>query len=443
MTDRSRSSWTPPPLAPEVATVDAGDVLFSSSRRFAIRTADRRRDAPFLAWLEDATDRLERAVGHPLPAAAGSPFLVVVRRDAPAPRIVRRLHTGSGGLAQTLQLDRPEELSPADILADSVALMAARYVAIRQPPDERDRAPMAPPDWLGAGLAGTLYAGPRQAAQRRALEAWSRAADPPLAVLLGPEPPRPPHTARDFWTTLVAWLRRRPDFPALCDRLFREAARGGLAAIEDIARMLDPAWTATDLEQEWDLALASLRRQELPLADSDARRAARLREALRLTPGRIPFDLPPDAPESVTPDVLLQRYGEPWSARLAAAMLAGVERLPIPRGSELERVAVAYRAVLADLARPVPGGGPLGAVHRAIARWALRRRLERADRELDDLEAICAAEEALPDPFSARPSVPPAAGMPAPSGAAAVRHSASSASHNRRSTAVQEYSIST
>lgn len=376
------------------------EAIFSSTRRFALRTDDRARDAGFLVWVEEVAGRLERAMGEPLPAGSGWPLLVEVRRgpsNAP-PAVVRRLHPDSRGMGQTLILEQPDAVPPADILAAAVSLMLARHVAIRQPADERDRAPLPAPDWFAAGLAGTLFGPPRLAFQRRAFEQWRRGEDPPLASLVAAGLPERPFEQMPAWTAFVAWLRRRPDFRAVSDRILRAAARREALSPAEVAATLNAAWTARDLAQEWDLAMAALSRLESPWSESPLRLALRLRAAVRVAAAEAPFEPPPEAPAVITPEALRLARGQPWSRQAAAWMLAAVERVPVGGDADLAKVAHRYRAVLHTLAQPAPEGWLWGWLRRRASNWALSRHIAEATRALDDREALLAAEDAAAAP---------------------------------------------
>jgi len=383
---------SPVPIAGPTATPE---VLFSSSRRFALRTCERARDAPLLAMLEDVAARLEEALGAPLPAPAGRPWLVIVERDAGAgpPRAVREADLGTRGLGRTLRLVRPEELPPSTILVGIVAGLVARHVAKHQPPAEADSSPRWPPEWLAAGLAGTLYPGPRQAWLRRAADEWSAGQDPPLGQLLAVEIGGADEHMLPFLTALVAWLRRLPSFPRLADHLLRAAAAGTSPSCAELAAAIQPGWSSRDLEQAWDLALASLRRIETPWSEPRPRRIARLRSALLLSPAHIPLMLPPDVSPPLTPRDLVRADGAAWVPPLATQMQSALNRIPLGDDPDLLEVAALYRSVLRSLMDA--DRSPLDAVVRPLRRFMLTNRLSEAEQRLDDLEALAAAEEEL------------------------------------------------
>ncbi|MCX7819432.1 MAG: hypothetical protein N2652_09545 [Kiritimatiellae bacterium] len=384
---------TAPPAPPPVT-----EVVFSSTRRVALRTADRARDVPLLALVEDLLARLEESLGEPFPAPPGHPWLVIVEREPAtnSPRAIRVADLNTRGMGRTLRLIRPEELPPSAILVSLVATMVARHVASRQPPAEADAAPRWPPEWFAAGLAGTLYPAPRQAWLRRAAEEWSTARDPPLEELLTVPPGHADERTLPFHTALVNWLRRRPDFPRIADQLLRAAAAGRPIGPVELATAIDASWTARDLAQAWDLALGGLRRLETPWGESTLRRIARLRETLRLDHGEIPVALPPETPVPLSAADLLRAADQPWVPPLAAQMLAALNHLPLGAEPELNEIAADHRRVLEALT--VDSAGQLDRLFRAVHRSAMLRRLASAEQRLDDLEALAAAEEPTTTP---------------------------------------------
>jgi hypothetical protein len=402
-----------PPVGGVVTAAPAPVVHFSTTQRFACRGADSLTTVPFLTWIEEVADRLERALGEPLPAGRGRPMLFVLIRDpaSPAARIRRELSSGSAGLGQVVRIANPELAEPADVLAACVSMMVARHVAARQSPGARDASPVTAPDWFACGIAGTLYAVPRLALQRRALDAWSRGADRPLTGLLGPAPPGEPFAPLAEWTTLVAWLRARPGFPGMARQLMQTWADGKAVDPEDLARRLDSAWSARDMAQQWDLAIAAARQIDAPWLLTSADLAARLRAAIRLARDRVPLVLPDDVADPITPAILLARRGEPWSLALARTMLANVDLIPAGRDPALAGAANRYRGVLYALMQPLPRG-PAGWFRRYPGGWNLRRSLARADREFDDLEALLAAGLDPNAPPEGAPSAPAGAGAP-------------------------------
>lgn len=403
-----------PPVGGVVTAAPVPVVHFSTTQRFACRGADSLTTVPFLTWIEEVADRLERALGEPLPAERGRPMLFVLAQDPaqPAARIRREMSSGSAGLGQVVRIANPERAEPADVLAACVSMMVARHVAARQPFAARDARPVTAPDWFACGIAGTLYSVPRLALQRRALDAWSRGVDRPLAGLLGPAPPGEPFAPLAEWTTLIAWLRARPGFPGMARQLMQTWADGKAVDPEDLARRLDPAWSARDMAQQWDLAIAAARQIDAPWRLTSADLAARLRAAIRLARDQVPLVLPDDVPDPITPATLLEHRGEPWSLALARTMLANVDLIPAGRDPALAGAANRYRGVLYALMQPVPRG-PAGWIRRYPGGWSLRRSLARADREFDDLEALLAAGlDPNAPPSGTRRT--PAADMPPP-----------------------------
>lgn len=343
-------------------------------------------------WIEEVADRLERALGVPLPARRGRPMLFVLSHDpaSPGAQIRRETSRESAGLGQVVRIANPEKADPADVLAACVSMMVARYVAAGQPPAARDAHPLTAPDWFACGLAGTLYSVPRQAFQRRTLEAWSRGSDRPLTDILGPAPPGEPFAPMAEWATLVAWLRARPGFPGTARELMRVWADGNAVDAASLARRLDAAWSALDMAQQWDLAIAAARQFDAPWRLTSADLAARLRAAIRVSRDRVPLVLPDDVPDPITPATLLARRGVPWSLVVARTMLANVDSIPSGRDPALAGAANRYRGILYALMQPVPRG-PAGWIRRSAGGWSLRRSLAWADREFDDLEALLAA----------------------------------------------------
>ncbi len=381
-----------PTSAPPAAV--ASEVLFSASRRFALRTRDRARDMPLLALREDVAWRLEEALGEPMPAPAGRPWLVIVERgpEAGPPRAMREADLNTRGMGRTLRLVQPEELPPSVILVGIVAGMTARHVAGRQAPEEADSTPRWAPEWFAAGLAGTLYPTPRQAWLRQAAAEWSAARDPPLETLLAIGIGRADERILPFLTALVAWLRRLPNYPHLADRILRSAAAGAPMGPAELAAAVNPSWSARDLAQMWDLALGGLRRIEAPWAEPRERRIARLREAVTLTHGEIPLALPPDVPAPLHPRDLVRADGAAWVPPLAAQMHAALNRVPLGDDPALLDVASDLRRVLATLVET--DAGPLDRLVRRLRRGPMLQRLDLVERRLDDLEAIAAAEAA-------------------------------------------------
>ncbi len=382
-------------------------VHFSTTQRFAAQGIDPLQTVPFLAWLEEVAGRLERALGERLPAERGQPLVFVLEGDPAATNVPirREILAGSRGLGQVVRISNPERADPAEVLAAAVSMMVARHVAARQTPAARDARPALAPDWFACGLAGSLYAAPRLALQRRALDAWTREADPPLESVLGPGPADSPFAPLAEWTSLVAWLRTRSDFVELAGWLMDAWAAGRTIDAGRLAARLNPAWKARDLAQQADLAIAAARRSDVPWRLTAADLAARLREALALPRDRIPIVLPEDVADPIDIRVLIDRRREPWARAVAHAMRLAVDQIPAGQDPALSRVANAYRGILDPLRQPVEGHAPgwFGA-------WRLRRRLAAADREFDDLEALIAAGRDVPLPEAPREAPDPAGG---------------------------------
>lgn len=390
---------------PPVATVTSTPpfvVHFSTTQRFAARGADSMQTVPFLAWLEEVAVRLERALGEPLPAERGRPILFILTADPGTTNawIRREVRTGSAGLGQIIRVMNPEKADPAEVLAASVSMMVARHVAARQAPGARDERPAVAPDWFTGGLAGSLYPSPRLALQRRMLDLWMLDGDRTLDALFGPAPGGTPFAFLPEWTTLVAWLRIRPAFPVLAGRLMDDWAAGRTLDTRGLAARIDTGWTARDLAQEWDLAIAAVRQTDAPWKLTPADLATRLREAIRTSRNRVPFVLPDDVADPITIHTLTQRRGEPWSRMLAQAMLLSVDQIPVGRDDALNRAVNGYRGVLYALMQPAPAGPAAW-----FDGWRLRRSLAAAERNFDDLEAVIAADPEAPAP--APPAVAP------------------------------------
>jgi hypothetical protein len=382
-------------------------VHFSTTQRFAAQGLDSLQTVPFLAWLEEVAGRLERALGESLPAERGQPLVFVLGGDPAGTRahIRREILSGSRGFGQVVRISNPERAEPAEVLAAAVSMMVARHVAARQPPDARDARPALAPDWFACGLAGSLYAVPRLVLQRRALDAWMREADPPLESILGPGPAASPFAPLAEWTTLVAWLRTRSDFADLAGWCMNAWAAGQTVDTGRLAARLNPAWTARDLAQQFDLAIAVARRSDVPWRMTAADLAARLREAIAPSRDRTPIVLPEDVADPIDIRVLIDRRHEPWARAVAHAMRMSIDQIPVGQDPALNRVVNAYRDILDPLRQPVAGHVPgwFGA-------WRLRRRLEAADREFDDLEALVAAGPEVPVPAAPRAAPDPAQG---------------------------------
>ncbi len=376
---------TPPATA-------SSEVLFSASRRFALRTPDRARDTPLLALLEDLARRIEETLAEPLPSPPGRPWLVIVERgpEAGPPRAIREADLDTRGMGRTLRLVQPEELPPSVILVGIVAGMTGRHVSKRQAPDDANSTPRWAPEWFAAGLAGTLYPAPRQAWLRHAAAEWAAARDPPLDTLLAIEMGRADEHSLPFLTAFMAWLRRFPNFPKLADRILRSAATGTPMGPAELATAINPAWSARDLAQMWDLALAGLRRIEAPWAEPRERRIARLREAITLSRGEIPLALPPDTPVPLHPRDLVRADGAAWVPPLAAQMHSAMNRVPLGNDPDLLEIAADLRSVLAALIQAETS--PLARLAHRLRRGPMLRRLDLVERRLDDLEAIAAAE---------------------------------------------------
>ncbi|MBM4155811.1 MAG: hypothetical protein FJ221_12400 [Lentisphaerae bacterium] len=396
--------------APPSTAAPPGIVHFSTTQRFAALGADPLQTVPFLAWVEEVAERLERALGAPMPAERGRPLVFVLSADPAggAAAIRRELQADGRGFGQVVRIANPDRAEPAEVLAAAVSMMAARYVAARQPPAVRGARPALAPDWFACGLAGSLYSGPRLTLQRRALDAWLEGKDPPLASLLGPGPAAAPFAPLAEWTVLVSWLRLRPDFPAVAGGLLDAWAAGQDVDAARLAARLDTAWSARDLAQQIDLAYASARRVDVPWRLTPSDLAARLRECLRVPHARVPIVLPDDVADPIDIHALVTRRSEPWARTVAQAMLMSIDQIPVGRDGTLTRAVNAYRGVLRRLAQP-GHDGVTGGIVRRIGTWRLRRALASADRRFDDLEAVRAAGPEAPAPPGPAPAADPAA----------------------------------
>jgi hypothetical protein len=363
-------------------------VIVSPTRRFLVDTDDRRRDADLPLWLESIADRIEQALGDPLPADSARPLVVVIRRNPQWPAGCRRqLHRNSSGLGQTLRVNRPEEVPTLEFLGAVTSLLLARYVALHQSSTDRDRRPAVPPEWLAVGLAGTLFPAPRQSSIWRAVREWEAERDPPVEMLFNVSDLH--QTTWDpapYWVTWVAWLRREKMLRAFCAHAFRSTAEGQTCTLPHLVRWVDPMWTVRDFRQHWDLVLASFRRLEVPWKETDVDRLNRIRRALALTRADWPHAWPSGVSEPITPETLVSQYGEAWVGVAAGWMLTQLERVPAGPDEAIQDVVHQFRALLYTLAQPPPRGDPWSGLARWLQAWQLSRHLRRARAAFDRVE---------------------------------------------------------
>lgn len=396
---------TPP--APAVAP-SLPEVQLSRTRRFSAQGADPRIAVPLLDWTEDIADRLEKALGAPLPCPPGTTFrLVLSEAPAPAgrPTLKRELAIGETGVSARLVVCSAATADPAALLDALVSLMLARHVIAAQPAAAWRERPRDAPDWFCCGLAAGLFPGPRARTQREALALWSAGRESaPARILRRATLPAGAHDDRAMAAAFVAWLRSRPDFPRIAAECMKVWAAGGTTDPARLARIVRDPWTAAELDQEWDLWLAGLRQFDAPWALTEQDLLERCREALALPRELIPVEMPADVPDTLTPAVLVERRREPWSCVAAVAMVARLDRIPCGQHPETARIVRAYRDTLSSLTLP-PQKFPLSLFDARPGPARMMRRFAVADAALDDLEAVCVAR-AEAAPAAAHPDDP-------------------------------------
>lgn len=384
------------------------EVQLSRTRRFSAQGADPRIAVPLLDWTEDIADRLEKALGAALPCPPGTTFrLVLSEAPAPAgrPALKRELAIGETGVSARLVVCSAATADPAALLDALVSLMLARHVIAAQPAAAWRERPRDAPDWFCCGLAAGLFPGPRARAQREALDLWRAGRESePARILRGAALPADARDDRTMAAAFVAWLRSRPDFPRIAADCMAAWAAGVTTDPARMARIVREPWTAADLDQEWDLWLAGLHQFDAPWALTEQDLLERCREALALPRELIPVEMPADAPDVLTPAVLVERRREPWSCVAAVAMVARLDRIPCGQHPETARIVRVYRDTLSSLTLPAQNF-PLSLFDARPGPARMMRRFAVADAALDDLEAVCAARtEAAP--AAARPDDP-------------------------------------
>ena len=383
--------------APEAVTA-------SSSQRFVAHGPGAVRNVPLLRWAEDIAARLEKALGEPLPHRPDNPVRFFLSEDPahPAAGLRREQSVGEFGVGQRLYLVNLDRAEPGDVLEAIVSLLLCRYaVALQAPARARER-PAAPPDWFAIGLARNLYPGQRAASQQAALRLWRDGADTSLRRALSlPHWVPGERDEKNLAAALAGWMKARPDFPRLAGRLLRQWADGGTVDEEKLAGLLTATGDVRALHMEWDLWLASLQQLQSPAALTPEMLVRRVRDVLVERPAMLPWELPADLPEAITPAVLIARRNEPWAPQIARRMTMALVAVPTGRLPELVEVVDRYRAALEPLLHPAPKGFWKWIVWRDSPA-TLQRRLDRADRELRELESMLAdlhqAETAPPRP---------------------------------------------
>ncbi len=353
------------------AAVAPRSSLISSTGRFRAIGPSAAANQQLLLAAEDLADRLARVLEQPLPASRLLPFrFAITDGDTAGPAALHpRQVVSPEGVGQELTIVQPDQVDSLAASQAVVALLTSRYLHPLQTVDERQRRPAAPPVWFAAGLSRHLYPEARRADLRVCRAA---AGSPDLETMLAitdtvSDAQRPDCTA------LVSWLFAQAKPAEIRARCFPIWARGDALNLGDLLALIHAA-DRREAQIRWDVWIVAQR--GIWAYDAFARQDLLLRvDTLLDTPsGLIPVELPPDAPDRVTPATLIARRGESWTAAAAADRLARLRALPAGAAPEEAELIEAYAAVLEPIAHPSFARRLTGP-----SRNTLTRRLAQAD----------------------------------------------------------------
>ena len=374
------------PLRAQEATPPAARTLFSTSHRFAVSGLSGPDALTMARWADDVAERLERALGVPLPFAAGE---VILLRALPA---AARLTPGveisqgyfDGRLQQKMVVVRPAEVDQEDLLEGLCALLVSRCMVTRQAPEQRYQQPSAAPAWLSVGLAQTLFKELRARNAPAALQLRDEGRLPRVEELLEWQV-LPAGRWREKYCcgVLAGWLMAQPDARERWAALLAQLAGGGdvRAAVQRGFLRL-PDWPA--VEREWDRWVSQQRQILFDVGQRAPERLGELAALFTLQPAAFGVK-DTNAPATVTADALIPRHAEPWVGPLCGAVALRGRLLSAGQPPEIGAAAQAVVAFYESLGRAARA--KKGFFARGPSTAALEKELAAARQALAALQA--------------------------------------------------------
>ena len=365
----------------------------------AFGTVQRISRGPFLIQAENAADRaalgrLADEVSGKVQSCLGAAWspstgvvtrLVIVREPGrPGGRTSVSCSITNGAVQQQLTLQNWAKIPFEDLVEDLTRLLLDAGLESRRGEDAAAQAPLHGPDWLAVGLAQHLYPEVRT---RNGLVVRRLADDqmlPPVREILGWER-LPPGRYEDkaVCGLFFAWLSDQPDRIVVFQHVLDRLANGEGVKADWLAKaVIRPA--DGDLDAAWPAWVRNTERVVQGQRQLSSRLLASLRARLVFTPAELGLPEGADGPGMLNLGDLLDLRSSKRACDAAVGRANELYGMTIGSPGEFGSVVELFCLYLEGLR-----GHAFG--------FALKRRLERATRALDELEIAVRAREAYMD----------------------------------------------
>ena len=369
--------------------------IFSTSHRFAISGLSGVDAITLARWADDVAERVERALGSPIPFEAGE---VIILRALPSARGIQpgaEISQGyfDGRLQQKMVIVRPADADQEDLLEGLCTLLVNRQLVSLQAPERRREQPVVAPAWLGVGLAQVLFH-----------ELRSRNA--PAVLRLREEGHLPRVDDLLDWNVLPAgrwrekyccgvfagWLSAQADARDRWAGLLRTLAEGGdLRATlqKGVLRMAD--WPA--VERGWERWVDQQQQVVRDIGRQAPRHLDELEAMMTLEPRALGVTST-NAPPRIEAAALIPRRKEGWVGTLASSAAFRTRLAAVGQPPEVAKAAESLAAFYDELARAARAKGFFS---RGPSAASLQSRLEAAQGAFATLRGKLAEQDRYVD----------------------------------------------
>jgi len=228
-----------------------------------------------LTWCDEILENVGTTYGHKAVSLRRWPLRIVLKDESSRAggRVVKAQNERGTALGQVLFIEAPDVVPQEDILEGMCWLLLNRYVVAKQSLPQRSEKLGTVPDWLAVGLAQEMYAPLRARNNRIVVNAWREgvqlsAAQTLAGANISPEQTLQRAVAAVFYDWISSFANSDELFPAM----FSLMASGRDVTPEWLANRIPELSDAADVEQQWDLWVAT--RQQInfifePLRISD------------------------------------------------------------------------------------------------------------------------------------------------------------------------------
>lgn len=326
---------------------------FSARQRFLVTSSSAAENVALGAWMEDIADRVERLIGKQIFFRRGEPLLItLVDGDVEATktgRVIRKQQVADRRIEQRITVENRGVVDPSNVIGALSSLLLNRYILAYQDGKERASEPGKVPEWLAIGIAGNLFGEVRAENLFAVTARWTSGDSTvsPARVFNMPSSYMPVSQEDiSLCSAVTTWILSADRAGERLDKAFQLLVESPGIPLETWVTGILGFSSLRDMEQEWDLWMASRSKAKQTFGKTEQQDLDALRGALVVKPEQASVLLKTEVTETIDIDTLVHMRILPSSCPLAEAILARLTSLSVGSEPSYRNVLELYAQVL-------------------------------------------------------------------------------------------------